>query len=162
LPEVSIYAEYSARVVIKTHVEVPDVVPANKIKALAGHDKTASVFAWLGKHPLDKRCSCYVCENTPTKAEAFNPFKRASWQSSEPVKPYVRFDVGARNVRFKIHGGEHFVVVAECDVDLWLALLPLNAGERLGNERLGLMLALPLTIERAAKKSRKEVVRAND
>jgi hypothetical protein len=152
VPEVSIYAEYSARAVIATHVSVPDVIPANKIKALAGHDKTASVFVWLGKHPTDKKCPCYVCEHT---TKDHDPFKRASWMSSNPIKPFVRFDVGARNVRFKVRGGEHFIVVAECDVDDWLMRLPLNAGERLGNSRLGLALVLPLTIERA--KSRKEV-----
>ena len=151
LPEVSIYAAYSAGAVIATRVTVPDVVPANKIKALAGHEKTAYVFAALGKHQFDKKCPCYVCDNTPTKEGAFNPFKRASWQQGEPVRPYVRFDIGARNVRLKVRGGEHFVVVAECDIDEWLSTLPLNLGDR-----LGLMLALPLTIERAATKSKRE------
>lgn len=152
MPEVSIYAEYSAGECIKTYVEVPDVVPANRIKALAGHDKTASVFAWIGKHPVDKSCPCFVCDNTKA---AFDPFKRAAWATSDPAKPYVRFDVGARNVRFKVRGGEFFVVVAECDVDYWLAVLPLNA-ERIGT-RLALELALPLTAERAQAKSKREV-----
>jgi hypothetical protein len=139
---------------IATRVEVPDAVPANKVKALAGHDKTAYLFAWLGRHPFDRKCACFVCENWPTRTNTFNPFRRASWQQAEPLRPYVRFDIGARNVRLKVKGNEFFVVVAEVDVDEWLATLPLTAGERLGNERLGLMLALPLTLERANSKKK--------
>lgn len=157
MPEVSIFPAYGAGAMIATRVEVPEVVPANRIKGLVGHDKTASLFAWLGPHAYDKKCACYVCDNTPTNPDKFNPFKRAAWAQDDPVKPYVRFDIGARNVRLKVRGGEFFVVVAECDVDEWLAMLPITAGERLRNERLGLMLALPLTIERAAKKSKREV-----
>ena len=155
MPQISIYAAYSAGATIATRVEVPDVVPANKIKALAGHEKTASVFAWLGRHPVDRKCACYVCKST---RKDYDPFKRASWMQAAPARPYVRFDIGARNVRFNLRGGECFVVVAECDVDAWLATLPATAGERLGNARLGLLMALPLVMERtAAKKSRREV-----
>jgi len=60
----------------------------------------------------------------------------------DPQRLYVRFDIGARNVRLNIKGGEHFVVVAECDVDEWLAQLA-------DKGRLGMLLALPLTVERA-------------
>jgi len=149
LPEVSIYPAYSAAAMIATRVKVDEAIPANKIKALAGHDKTAYLFAWLGPHRYDKKCPCYVCDNTPSNPDKFNPFKRASWMQHDPLKPYVRFDIGARNVRLKIRGGEHFVVVAEVDVDEWLREL----AER---GRLGMILALPVTSERAAAKSKRE------
>jgi len=145
LPEVSIYPAYSAAAMIAVRVDVDEAVSANKIKALAGHDRTAYLFARLQPHDLDRKCACYVCDNTPSNPDKFNRFKRASWMQNDPLKPYVRFDMGARNVRLAVQGGEHFVVVAACDVDAWLA-------ELAGSGRLGMMLALPLTIERKSKR----------
>ena len=157
MPRISIFAAYSASAVIATSVEVPATVTASKIKALAGHEKTAYVFAKLAPHEYDKKCPCFACDppkpGVGLKRDWY--WQRAGW-ATEPRKLYARFDIGARNVRLNVTGGEYFVVVAECDVDEWLAMLPITTGERVGNERLGLMLALPLTIERATK-PKKEV-----
>ena len=65
---------------IATRLELPDVVPANKLKALIGFDKTASLFAWLGKHAVDKKCACYVCEHT---RKDFDPYERAGWMTHD-------------------------------------------------------------------------------
>jgi hypothetical protein len=35
----------------------------------------------------------------------------------------VRADIGARNVRLSLKGGEHFTVVAEIDMPTWAVLL---------------------------------------
>ena len=132
---------------IPTRVEVPAAITANKIKALAGHEKTAHVFARLAPHELDAKCPCFACDPPkPTPGLKRDWYwQRAGWAREAPRRLYARFDIGARNVRLNVKGGEFFVVVAECDVDEWLAVLPLNAP----SARLGLMLALPLTIERA-------------
>ena len=154
MPQVSIFAAYSAGASIATSVEVPAAITANKIKALAGHEKTAYVFARLVPHEFDKKCPCFACD-PPKPSPALKRdwyWQRAGWARA-PRRLYVRFDIGQRNVRLNVSGGEFFVVVAECDVDYWLAVLPLNA-ERIGT-RLALELALPLTAERATKKREK-------
>ena len=151
MPQVSIFAAYSASAVIATSVEVPAGVTANKIKGLAGHENTAHVFARLTPHGFDKKCPCFACD-PPKPAPGLKRdwyWQRAGWAREAPRKLYLRADIGARNVRLNIKGGEFFVVVAECDVREWLS-------ELAGRDRLGLMLALPATIERATK-SRKEV-----
>ena len=152
MPAVSIYPAYSAGALVVTHVELPEVVPANKIKALAGHDKTASVFVTLPRHEREDKCKCFYCD-TP-KDRRFR-YERSGWATRDPLKPFVRFDIGARNVRFTLRGGERFVVVAECDVDEWLAMLPLSWR---GQERLALEVALPLTLERATKRKKEGAV----
>ena len=59
MPEVTIFPAYSAGAFVPTRVEVPDVVTANRIKGLAGHERSAYVFAKLNKHEFDKRCPCW-------------------------------------------------------------------------------------------------------
>ena len=146
MPEVSIFPAFSASAVIATSVEIPATVTASKIKGLAGHDKSASLFVRLGPHPFDKKCPCHACDRTPD-----GDWKKAGWMREAPRPLFVRFDIGARNVRLNVKGGEHFVVVADCDVAEWLQELT-DRGRR------GLMLALPLTIERTTKKGGSAVV----
>lgn len=125
---------------IAARVEVPAAITANRLKALAGHDKTAYVFARLNPHPYDKKCACHACDRTPD-----GDWIKPGWSNHSPRPLYVRFDIGARNVRLNVKGGELFVVVAACDVADWLAQL----AER---DRRGMLLALPLTIERTTKR----------
>ena len=150
MPEVSIFAAYSAGAMIATRATVPEVVPANKIKALAGHEKTANVFARLAPHPLDKQCACFACD-PPRPSPKFA--KDWYWTLRGAQRRYVRYDIGARNVRLKARDGDFYVVVADCDVDEWLLELS-------GRDRLGLMLALPITLERVTK--RKEGAKPDD
>ena len=140
MPEVSIFAAYSAGATIPTRAEVPDVVTANRIKGLAGHKQSAYVFARLIPHDFDKRCPCFACVREPK-----GDWKPIPWTGHKPRPLYVRFDIGARNVRLKVAGGEFFVVVAEYDVSDFLTELQ-------GRDRRGLALALPLVIERTSKK----------
>ena len=150
MPEVSIFPAYGAGVMIATRVVVDEATTANKLKAYVGHDKTAYLFARLPRHEYLKECLCFSCHMaTPTKTRPVNWYwTRAGWMRDDPGSSYwrwVRFDMGARNVRLAIQGGEHFVVVAACDVDTWLA-------ELASSGRLGMMLALGLTIERKSKR----------
>lgn len=138
MPEVSIFPAFAAGAMIAARVDVPEAITAHKLKALAGHEKTAYVFARLNPHPYDKKCKCHACDRTPD-----GDWKKPGWSRQAPRPLYVRFDIGARNVRLNVKGGEHFVVVAACDVDEWLAEL----AER---DRRGMLLALPLTIERTS------------
>lgn len=140
MPEVQIFPAYSAGAMIATRVDVPEAITANKIKATAGHDKTAYVFVRLAPHPYDKKCHCHACDRTPD-----GDWNKPGWSSQTPRPLYVRFDIGARNVRLNVKGGELFVVVAACDVSDWLA-------EVTGRGRRGMLLALPLTIERTTKR----------
>jgi hypothetical protein len=125
---------------IPTRAELPEATTASKIKALIGHDKTASVFVRLAPHAYDKKCACHACEREPK-----GDWKPIPWTGRQPRRLFVRFDVGARNVRFKLTGGEHFVVVADCDVSDFLA-------ELIDRDRRGMMLALPLTVDRITKR----------
>ena len=140
MPQVSIFAAYSAGAFSPLRVEVPETCTANRIKGLAGHKQSAYVFARLIPHEFDKRCPCYACEREPK-----GDWKPIPWTGRKPRPLYVRFDIGARNVRLKVAGGELFVVVAECDVADYLRELT----ER---DRRGMMLALPLIVERITKK----------
>lgn len=143
MPEVIIFPAYGAGAMVAIRTEVPATVTAGTIKGLAGHERSAYVFARLNQHGYDKRCPCWACVRTPK-----GDWRPISWARVRPGTTWhrwLRMDIGQRNVRLNVTGGEFFVVVAEVDIRAWLAELI----ERYG--RAAMLLTLPLYTELARR-----------
>lgn len=99
--------------VVPVITDAPEKCTALTIKRLAGHDTTSWLYVRLPRHKYDEKCPCYSCEH-----KEFWP--RPSWvrKSEHAIKwwRWIRADIGARNIRLSLKGGEHFVVVALVDM----------------------------------------------
>lgn len=151
MPTVTAYSAYSSAVAVPVRHDVPDTVTAHKLKRVLGHDAADYLFVRLPKHEFTRGCACFFCVNWRRHF-----MTRPSWLRQDVEYPgwwaWQRHDIGAKNSRLKLMGGEHFVVVAECDIDQWL-------DELCGRGRLGMMLGLALVEARVH--ARMDIARSN-
>lgn len=113
--------------------DAPAATTANRIKRYAGCADSSWLYVRLPRHDDDPACPCYSCVHRKW-------WTRPGWihrdTAYEPAwYRWVRWDIGAKNVRLKIRGGEHFVVVAPVD-------MPRFAGELAGRGEHGKLMAL--------------------
>lgn len=122
MPVVTIYPAYSqpGGAVRPVRLDAPEATTALRLKRAVGHSAESWLYARLPRHSYDAKCPCYYCTN----------FKSGRWDrlpwapdARPSIWPYVRADIGPRNVRLKLAGGEHFVCVALPDMPLWAAEL---------------------------------------
>jgi hypothetical protein len=99
---------------------VPEKCTALAIKRLAGHDTTSWLYVRLPRHKYDEKCDCYSCEHSKW-------WKRPAWVRRSEFRAtwhrWIRYDIGARNIRLTTHEGDHFLIVAEVDMPDWAGLM---------------------------------------
>ena len=107
--------------------DVDETTTANKIKRAVGCSDNSWLYLKLPRHADDKTCPCYSCVNAKR-----GWWDRPSWVHPDKWNPaahwhrWVRWDIGARNVRLTLTGGEHFVIVAVVDMPRYAAELCLR------------------------------------
>jgi hypothetical protein len=118
---VTIYPAYSSVSGAQSVIfDAPEKCTALTIKKAAGHDATSWLYVRLNAHYVTERCDCFACHHSEW-------WKRPSWVRERDWAPtwarWVRTDIGARNIRLTLQGGEHFVVVALVDMPKFAAEL---------------------------------------
>jgi len=121
VPRVTIYPAYSGGCsALNMIYEAPEKCTALTIKRAAGHDTTSWLYMRLPRHKYDEKCACYSCGHKEW-------WTRPSWVRKSEFRAtwhrWVRADIGARNIRLSLKGGEHFVVVALVDMPAYAAEL---------------------------------------
>ena len=95
--------------------DAPECVTATRIKRAVGCADDSWLYARLPYHADDKACPCYSCVNAKR-----GWWKRPAWVREADFAPswyrWIRWNLGARNVRLTLKGGEFFVVVALVDM----------------------------------------------
>ena len=138
MPRVSIYPAYSSPPgwALPILLDLPEKATALTIKRAAGHDTTSWLYVRLPRHKYDDKCDCYSCENVSAK---FNMWARPAWVRRSEFRAtwhrWIRYTLGARNVRLTIKGGEAFTVIALTD-------MPAYAFELAQRGRHGQLMAL--------------------
>lgn len=115
--------------------DAPERVTANAIKRVIGCADSSWLYVKLPRHEYLKGCLCYSCQH-----DKRGFWTRPAWVNAEDYRPsfyrWVRVDIGAKNVRLKLQGGEHFVIVSLCD-------MPAFATQLASHDRHGMLMAMP-------------------
>ena len=122
MPRVTIYPAYSATSELYPFVlDAPEACTATKIKRAVGCDDASWLFVKLPRHSYDAKCECYSCKHDKRGWWIRPPWVHRERWNSAPWHRWIRTDIQARNVRLKLRGGEHFVIVATVDVPTFLS-----------------------------------------
>jgi len=117
VPRVTIYPANSSLpgFALPIIYDAPEKCTALTIKRLAGQDTTSWLYVRLPRHRYDEKCDCYSCEHYKagwwTRPSCV---PKSEWRPS--MHRWIRYELGNRNVRLTIRGGEHFLVVALIDM----------------------------------------------
>ena len=106
---------YSGRDSNPFTLDVDRTTTASRIKGMVGHANSSWLYVRLPFHADDKTCPCYSCVNAKR-----GWWERPAWVREADFAPswyrWIRWDLGSRNVRLTLKGGEFFVVVALVDM----------------------------------------------
>lgn len=89
-------------------LDVPDeIISHNILRSVNLTPKQDILIQRIAPHETSKKCKCFACNLA-------NNERVIGW-----IYPYVRFDIGAKNVRLTINDGDRFVAVKQADIEGW-------------------------------------------